>query len=363
MIEHFNAVLALQPAFSSLNTPEMRERGSLVRHGIPSDLREILPEIKAVMGDVGTDLAVEARDGTGRKSEVPWVRIHSQERSPTAPHGWYCVFLFAGDGSGFYLTVGHGSTRYEDGQYKPRSEAELATHVAWARAQLATEIGTDPGLVTRPDLQASKSGVADSYQRATAVSRWFPRESPLTDGELKAELLRFSRMLAKIYRAEDLGRDPDSALQLVEEHLATVSPTGRRGRGQGRGLSQPEKDEVERHSMAVAKEFLAGNGFTDIENTSSAHPFDFRAQKGGAAHLVEVKGTTGIGELVLLTTGEVKAQRGAHPHSALLVVRNIDLDRSGPSPRASGGDVVFRSPWFPEEAKLTPLTYSYDLSE
>ena len=113
----------------------MNRRGVLIRGEIPSALRATVDHLAKAMGPSGDDLCFEGRDATGPKSEIPWVRMYSRSRSPNAREGWYVVFLFAGDGSGFYLSLGHGSTTWENEQYKPRSAVELAGLVKWARAR------------------------------------------------------------------------------------------------------------------------------------------------------------------------------------------------------------------------------------
>src|SRR5689334_21034250 len=91
-------ILLLQGSFSHTNTPDMERRGVLVRRELRSWLeerRQVLEE--AVLPNV-TDLAFEGRDGTGRKTEIPWLRIYSASRSPAATEGWYVVYLFSAEG-------------------------------------------------------------------------------------------------------------------------------------------------------------------------------------------------------------------------------------------------------------------------
>ena len=130
-------VMELQAEWSGSNTPAMQERGRLIRDEIPEWLRSLAPRLGAALGPCGDDFDVQGRDGTGRKTEVPWVRFHSDSRSPNPRTGWYCVYLFHARGEGFYLCLGHGSTRWEHGEFVPRSNEELESLVNWARRRLA----------------------------------------------------------------------------------------------------------------------------------------------------------------------------------------------------------------------------------
>lgn len=56
----FARVIDLQPAYSATNTPEMQQRGVIIRDEIPRLLREWLPEFEPIAGELDT----EGRDGT-----------------------------------------------------------------------------------------------------------------------------------------------------------------------------------------------------------------------------------------------------------------------------------------------------------
>jgi hypothetical protein len=57
-------------------------------------------------------LRVEARDGTGGKSRVPWIRIFDPKTSPSSTNGWYVVILFSASGDGAYLSLNQGTSKW-----------------------------------------------------------------------------------------------------------------------------------------------------------------------------------------------------------------------------------------------------------
>lgn len=91
------------------------ETGVLVRREIASWLRAQLAELSRLVPAAVDDLGVEVRDGTGRKTEIPWVRIFSASRSPSATVGFYVVYLLSGAGGQAYLSLNQGTTRWENG--------------------------------------------------------------------------------------------------------------------------------------------------------------------------------------------------------------------------------------------------------
>lgn len=357
-------VLALQPAYSSRNTPEMQQRGVLIRQTIPAWLSGQLSSLSKTMGPVGVDLAVEGRDGTGQKSEIPWVRVYSDSRSPSANEGWYCVYLFRRDGTGVYLCLGQASTRYQDGDFKPRSAEELASLVEWAKQNLGTALTSKTGLASAIELRG-QGKLGPAYERGTVCCKYYERGSVPDESLLISDLAEFMGLLRVLYDAEDLGQapdNPDPEVRTIEELAETVaSPLRSRSRkGQGFGLTPEERRAVERRAMELARVHLIAAGY-EVEDVSHNRPFDFVASTSARTVIVEVKGTTGGLGSIVLTTNEVAVHQARHPDNALIVVHSIELDRTSKPPRAGGGVLFELAPWSINASALKPLSYQYDL--
>ncbi|MEU7865321.1 DUF3883 domain-containing protein [Dactylosporangium sp. NPDC049140] len=87
--------------------------------------------------------------------------------------------------------------------------------------------------------------------------------------------------------------------------------------------------------------------------------FDIIARNGTDELSIEVKGTTSLGESVILTRNEVDLHRKRYPNNALFIVHSIVLDRSKAGPTATGGVVVERRPWVISDADLKVLAFQY----
>ncbi|MDA7517539.1 DUF3578 domain-containing protein [Akkermansiaceae bacterium] len=110
-----NQISELQLVYSSDNTPEMAERGNLIRHQLRADLEPYRKDFAAALKIPVEDLLFDASDGLGRKSRSPWFRICSKELSPTAREGYYMVIHFSLDGERYYVTLGCSSTVLKKG--------------------------------------------------------------------------------------------------------------------------------------------------------------------------------------------------------------------------------------------------------
>jgi MrcB-like, N-terminal domain/Domain of unknown function (DUF3883) len=358
-------VITLQKEYSATSTDAMVERGLLIRHALRDELRHLGPRLRRAMGSAGDDADAEGRDHTGQRSRIPWVRWHSKIRSPSATQGWYVVYLFHPGGSGVSLCLSHGSTVIEGGDYKNRSAAEAAKLVEWASDRLKEEFASDGALRKAVDLGTFPLAVG--YQRTTVFSKFYPDGQIPGDSALQADLVRFVRALAKLYRALDEGRQPGSdspevreLRQAVEEATGSAKRRQRaKGQGRARNLSPEARKAIENCAMARACEWLKSNGF-DFIDVSARDCCDFRARRDGEDWVIEVKGTTGGPGSVLLTPNEVNLHRSSHPRNVLLVVHSIELLDSGT--RASGGELLELCPWGLEEKRLKPMGYEYRLS-
>ena len=362
MRELFENVLDLQLQHSSQNTPEMVTRGKLIRDTIPDEMRRWSAAGSAALLPFRGRLNVQGRDGTGLKTFVPWVRIHSPEMSPSAQSGWYVVYLFRQDGEGVALCISHGSTRFDGGDFKPRGAAEAATLMEWGRGLIgaqAAAIGMQVGVAL-----GSSEKLSRAYESTTAFSKTYDRNAIPSDDVLARDAELAVALLGELYRAQELGKAPDSEppeLQEAVQMLEKISRPGSRtsNAGQGFGLNAAERAAVEKHAMEAATLWLATNGFVEIRDVHATHSCDFRATRDGIEHAIEVKGTTsGLGK-VILTANEVVLHRTLHPANLLIVVHNIELIELRTV--AVGGTVHAFDPFPIHECELVPLSFMCQL--
>lgn len=357
MRNEFLEVVALQREYSSENTPAMQRRGQVIRRLIPRQLAAISDRLKSALGVHGEDLAFQGRDGTGRKTLIPWVRFFSRSRSPSAQRGWYCVYLFDAPGSGVYLELGHGSTNLIEGEYRPRPPEELARLMSWGRQILAPLIQSNPALGEPMILKGQDLG--DAYERSAVLTRWYPADNLPIDARLYDDAVEFASYLKQIYDAEVLGRAPDMPPpEVLEVETVAVGQPQRRGSKQGFGLSTAERQAVELRAMQLAKDHLESLQWR-VRDVSATSPYDFVCKRGSEKLIVEVKGTTSTGEQIILTKNEVFAHLALHPNNALIVVHSIDLKSTSGKPKAEGGKLFMLSPWQIRESQLRPLTFQY----
>ncbi len=357
----------LQPSWTPKNTAEMQTRGVTIRQELPSALRAHAAALARALGTTPAELGIEGRDGTGLKTEVPWVRVFGREQSPSATTGWYAVYLFSASGQRVYLSLNQGTTIWTGGDYKARKAEDLQARVGWARPLLAEAMATRQDLHQMIQLDA-RTPLGRGYGPGNVVAIAYERDSIPRQDVLLGDLLFMVGLLRTLYEAERLAPyiPGDPAPEVLEAEQSAARTAGRRTpngtqprrSGQGFVLTACERKAIESHSVRMATEHFKAQGWA-VKDVGAKESFDLLLSRGDERCRVEVKGTTSAGAEVILTRAEVEKQRAYYPHNALVVVHSIELDRTGDEPRASGGVLHCTSPWDLHDEDLTVISYAY----
>ncbi|WP_255345830.1 MrcB family domain-containing protein [Streptomyces chartreusis] len=360
-------VLELQPSWTATNTEEMQERGVIIRQSLPDLLRVESGRLSTELGIPLADFGVEGRDGTGLKSEIPWVRVFGREESPSSTTGWYVVYLFSASGRHVYLSLNQGTTIWTGGVFKPRKLEDLWSRVHWALPLLAEATAERPDLHRIIELDA-RTPLGRGYEPGNVLAIAYERDQLPSQETLLADLHFMAGLLGTLYKAERLTPyiPGDPTPEVVEAEQSAAKTAGRRTRngsrpsrsGQGFLLTAAERRAIEHHSVRMATVHFENQGWK-VKDVGDKESFDLLLTRGEHRLHVEVKGTTSTGREVILTRAEVEKQRGYYPDNALVIVHSIELDRIGEEPRASGGVLHCTSPWVVEEEDLTVISYVY----
>lgn len=360
-------VLELQPSWTATNTEEMRERGAVIRQQLPDLLRAYGSRLSTAIGLSLEGLGVEGRDGTGLKSEVPWVRVFGREESPSSTTGWYVVYLFSASGRRVYLSLNQGTTIWTGGVFKPRRVEDLRARVDWALPLLAEATAGRSDLRKTIELDA-RTPLGRGYGPGNVLAIAYEREELPAQETLLQDLRFMTGLLGILYGAERLAPyipgDPTPEVLEAEQSAAKTAgrrtPSAARPRRAGQGflLTSDERRAIERHSVRMATKHFEAQGWK-VKDVGDKESFDLLLTRGEGRLHVEVKGTTSAGLEVILTRAEVEKQRKHYPHNALVVVHSIELDRSGETPATSGGVLHSTSPWVVEDEDLTVISYAY----
>jgi hypothetical protein len=355
MKETLKRICELQPYYSAENTSAMQERGLLVRRSLKQQLEALEPVFAPMMGSFSTDFLVEASDGIGRKTELPWVRFCSRNMSPSPTEGFYGVVHFSTDGSAVHITIGCGSSRFLNGSSVPLPDHELDAQTAWARRILREAGWPSQPFVDAADFGA-KRALPISFQRATAISRRVEYSEIDTTNFVDLFSLAAARLRA-IYEAQATGRDLSEADQRQLEIAATLRPLAKKTARQGYGLPPLARIAVEQHAMDMAEAFLISAGY-EVDDTSANSPFDFEACLQNKPIKIEVKGTTSDRPgSILMTANEVELHRREKGETGLIIVSNIRLTKSNGIYSCSGGDLEWLLGWDIDEWLQEPTAF------
>ncbi|MBM4035454.1 MAG: EVE domain-containing protein [Planctomycetes bacterium] len=153
-----------------------------------------------------------------------------------------------------------------------------------------------------------------------------------------------------------------SADAIVEAAADAIGAAeGRPSRGQGYRMDQKARKAVELHAMREADRHFREELEYEVEVVSERKPFDLLCTKGGEELHVEVKGTTSVGEEVVLTANEVEHARANPGRTVLFVFHSIQVDQENGQWVARAGMRRVLRPWDLSLGTLKPLVYAYTL--
>lgn len=363
IIDTIREIIELQANWSAGNTPKMQRRGVLIRDTLPAEIASFRDEIAIDSGLAADDIGFEGRDGSGRKTAIPWTRIHSIERSPTPRHGWYVVLLFPPSADRVYLCLMYAATVWTGADFKPKPESEVRPLIDWCRGLLAPYFFSEPKLLSEISL-GKKGKLGKPYEDSTACAIKYDLSDLPSSADLKSDIKLFSVMLGKIYRAQSFGLTPNAAEEMLassQTELSALLDGRSKGNAQGFLLNAQERRVIELHAMDLARKHLVKEGY-HCTDTSASLPYDFLARKATSSIVVEVKGTTSRGASIFLTANELEIHKASHPDNCLIVVHSIELHReNGGACHATGGVLVEHRSWDVGAVAIKPLAYQITL--
>jgi 5-methylcytosine-specific restriction protein A len=133
----------------------------LLVNDIPLKIKE-----RASLSD---DYLVTGSIGKGLISETPWIGVFDKNITTSAQNGFYIVYLFKSDLSGFYLSLNQGWTQY-DKKYS-LNEAKEAIKLNALKAQSLLR-GTSSFSFDPVDLKAFKT-LAKGYELGNICSKYY----------------------------------------------------------------------------------------------------------------------------------------------------------------------------------------------
>ncbi|MGB0972109.1 MAG: MrcB family domain-containing protein, partial [Mycobacterium sp.] len=202
MREAIQEVLLWQTEYSSKGTEAMLRRGELVKKEFADELRERLPDLSSLVAV--DDLRVQGKDGSGSRTEIPWTRLYSHSRSPSASAGWYLVFLFSAAGDRAYLSLNQGTTQWDAGGWRAQPRSDLSARTKWARSALSEyDFPSRWSIDMQLDNQVSELGTL--YELGNVISVEYPIDDVPPDAQITADLTDSAPWLGRIYGLGDEG--------------------------------------------------------------------------------------------------------------------------------------------------------------
>lgn len=262
--------------------------------------------------------------------------------------------------SGMYgasIVAGELQPRAGDWFGKPANTIPLTKYTALPRPYLLTDLRADH----QEDILGVKSDLERDFTDTAGLTIYFPFQKHPTSG-LKPNQGYLFKLPAEVIKAV-YGLLPDSDwggfdIPLVEPPVA--GQNGVKQRYAGFCADPILKKAIEMQAVRQAAAHYEAAGFS-VEDVGAYRSYDLLAKRGDEERHVEVKGSQGYVQKVILTRNEVTHANDYGP-TDLVVVADIQWERhlDGSISTADGTMSVYPD-WRPSPENLEPLSYEYFL--
>ena len=151
---------------------------------------------------------------------------------------------------------------------------------------------------------------------------------------------------------------PDS--KFIPTTVADPTRPKQRKTSQGFQTDQAKKDATEARAMEVAKEYYESKGYK-VKDCSMQRGlgYDYLCSKTKEVIEVEVKGTTGNLDKVIITRNELNNALNSMNRTDLFIVHSINFEITQEKVKGVNGMTHLVRHWKPKKQDLEPLTFNY----
>jgi 5-methylcytosine-specific restriction protein A len=172
---------------------------------------------------------VKGSVGVGVWSSVPWLAVFDRFITTSAQNGYYPVFLFKEDMSGFYLSLGIGVTSVQI-EYKESKKIREALNNQ--NRILLNKIKTMPsGFETSTALNFrlqsgnTKNKLASNYEEGCVIAKYYSAKNLPTENELFKDLTNLLETYQQVIYDSITASTKETADELLEEFPSFVAET------------------------------------------------------------------------------------------------------------------------------------------
>jgi 5-methylcytosine-specific restriction protein A len=172
---------------------------------------------------------VKGSVGVGVWSSVPWLAIFDRFVTTSAQNGYYPVFLFKEDMSGFYLSLGIGvtSVQIEYKESKKIREALKNQNRTLLNKIKSMPSGFETSTALNFRLQSgnTKNKLASNYEEGCVIAKYYSVNNLPTDNELFKDLTNLLDTYQQVIYDSITASTKETADELLEEFPSFVAET------------------------------------------------------------------------------------------------------------------------------------------
>ena len=182
-------------------------------HWLAKKFRSVYPKALHELIDYNDRYIVKGSSGKGNWTHCPWIAILDRVITETPQKGYYPVFLFRRDMSGFYLSLNQGVTNVMSYHNLKASDV-----LRWRAEDFRKQLGDLPEEFTTEEIQLfGETATVKNYEHGNICSKFYDANTKISINEIKINLLEMIEMYDFLVYNDATSTDQEEEKKFVED--------------------------------------------------------------------------------------------------------------------------------------------------
>ncbi|MBB4080843.1 5-methylcytosine-specific restriction protein A [Lewinella aquimaris] len=182
-------------------------------HWLAKKFRSVYPEVLHELIDFNDRYVVKGSSGKGNWTHCPWIAILDRIITETPQKGYYPVFLFRRDMSGFYLSLNQGMTNV-----MAYHNLTASDELRWRAEDFRKQLGELPEKFGITDIELyGETSTVKNYEHGNICAKYYDANRKVSLNEIKVDLFEMLEMYEYLVYSDTTSTDQDEEKNYTED--------------------------------------------------------------------------------------------------------------------------------------------------
>ncbi|CAH0998656.1 hypothetical protein LEM8419_00001 [Neolewinella maritima] len=182
-------------------------------HWLAKNFRSVYPKVLHELIDFNDRYIVKGSSGKGNWTHCPWIAILDKVITVTPQKGYYPVFLFRRDMSGFYLSLNQGVTNVMAYHHLKASDV-----LRWRAEDFRKRLGELPKGFTTQEIELyGETSTVKNYEHGNICAKYYDINRNTSLSEVQIDLIEMLEMYEYLVYNDTTSTNQDEEKEFAED--------------------------------------------------------------------------------------------------------------------------------------------------